>query len=76
MAANRPTTDPEPASISGLLELFGARWKIVYESALNVWSAELRSSDGWLGFICDRSPAVLTGKLAAAESATAETAGR
>jgi hypothetical protein len=58
-----------PVGIAGLILGFGERWTIAYDIALSVWSAERRSPDGrsrW--FICEREPAGLAARLAAAEA--------
>ena len=69
MATNRPTTEPAPASIAELFQRFADRWKIIYETALSVWSAERRSADGReIRFICDPDPAALAAKLQTAEA--------
>ena len=59
---------PAPG-VAGLIMEFGDRWRIAYDIALSVWSAERRSPDGrsrW--FICEREHAGLAVRLAAAEA--------
>ena len=55
--------------IAGLIQEFGERWQIAYDIALEVWSAERRSTDGrsrW--FIAHREPAALAARLTDAEA--------
>jgi hypothetical protein len=69
MTNNDPTVGPAPATITDLYQRFADRWKIIYESALAVWSAERRSPDGrQIRFICDPDPAELAVKLQTAEA--------
>ena len=72
MRHHDPTTPPGPGSITGreLRQKYGDRWDIAFEPELQFWSAEHRSADGrQRQFIAERTPAVLAGKLAAAELA-------
>jgi hypothetical protein len=73
MAHHDPTTAPGPGAVTGreLWQEYGDRWDIAFQPDLRVWSAERRSADGReRRFISERTPAVLAGKLAAAETAT------
>jgi hypothetical protein len=70
MFHNGPGRAASPApGIAGLILEYGDRWRIAYDIALSVWSAERRSPDGrsrW--FIAHREPAVLAARLADAEA--------
>ena len=69
MTHHKPAGCRSTASITELLQRFGDRWRIAYQPALNVWSAEQRSADGChIRFLCEHSTAALASKLAVAET--------
>jgi len=55
-------------TIGDLLQRFGDRWQIAYQSELGVWSGEQRSADGLHGrFLAAHSAGELAGQLSNAE---------
>jgi hypothetical protein len=65
----RMTNLTAPNGIAALHQQYATRWALVFEPDLAVWSASQRSADGRRRrVICDRDPAILASKLAAAEA--------